>query len=722
MKNRRILAGLAIAGMLMICACVSKGVIPAHGPGQDLLVKAESRFKQGFYSSAVTYYQDYLHYFPNGDSVPTALLGIGDVFSAQGEYDDARRHYSLLVDRFPENTAAEDARIGILLSWYKQRQYARAIDYANTITDKDVSDDCLARKYAIVSDAYLALGEPVDAAYVLISGLKKVDGAAQNKILMKLGQVSGKIGPESLQKIMAAVKDPDFRGFLSCQIAERYIQNQNYEQAVMILSGFLTAFPNNAYAQKAVELLRRIDTTSVYERYAIGCLLPLSGKYRLFGERALKGIQFAFQEFLTAHSGNGVAPPIRLIIEDTGSNARKAVNAAKALADKKVAAIIGPLLPFKEAILEADKHRIPIITICQDQNIPKLGEYVFRNFLTPQMQVESLVKYTCDDLGMRKFAVLYPEEEYGRVFAHKFWDEILKYDGEMVGFESYNPSDTDFAEPIKKLAGLYYEVPEDLKEVREQRLIRLGLKEVDTGFLDAFLFRDLPAENTENQGIEEVVIEDEVNQEDEANEEGLNKEEDPDSQTAEEEAEEEDKALVDFDALFVPDGPTNVGMIIPQLAFYDIIDTLLLGTNLWYSRELIETAGGYAQGAVFPADFLETGGRQAAAGSFSSRYELFYNEKPGFVSAVAYDTAVILMRIINDPAIRFRHSIIERLENMEGFPGVTGETAFDLSGEVRKKLTLLKIKRNGFAVVADRAAAYPEKEASHLENAHSENP
>ena len=711
MKYWRLAAGLMIAGLLMMCGCLSRGVVPEKGPGQDLLARAESQFDQGFYNSALSLYQEYLEKYPHGTRLPETLTRIGDVFFAQGEYAEARREYSLVVDRFPESRYAEDAGLGVLHSWYKQKQYDRVLEYADSINDGKVSDDCVAGKYNIVSDAYLAKGEPVDAAYVLIAGLRKVGRNAQKKILTKLGQVSAGINPESLQEMLAAVRDPDFRGYLSCQIADRYIQKEAYEQAVMLLSDFIAAHPNNDYAVTAADLLRQIDKSSVYDRYAIGCLLPLSGEYRLFGERALKGIQFAFQEFAAAHPGAGTISPVKLVIEDTGSDTHKAVSAARALADKKVAAVIGPLLPFKEAIRELDNRHIPVIAICQEQDIPSLGKYVFRNFLTPQMQVESLVNYACADLGFRKFAVLYPDEEYGRVFANKFWDEILKYGGQMVGFESYNPAETDFAAPIRKLAGLYYAVPEDLKAVREQRLIRLGIKAADTGILDDMLTRNLPQEAEQNTGITVSAIEDEGGAEDTGNEEEHKVDTGKD--------EEEEEALVDFEALFIPDGPTNAGLVIPQLAYYDIVDTMLMGTNLWYSPDLLEAAGGYAQGAVLPADFLETGGdsRQAAR-LFSYRYSFFYNEKPGFVTAVAYDTAAILMNIINDPEVRFRHSIVDRLKTMAPFPGATGETAFDSNGEVRKSLTLLEINRNRFVPVPEKTAipggwdAYPPQDGS----------
>ena len=39
--------------------------------------------------------------------------------------------------------------------------------------------------------------------------------------------------------------------------------------------------------------------------------------------------------------------------------------------------------------------------------------------------------------------------------------------------------------------------------------------------------------------------------------------------------------VINFQALYIPDGPERVGMLAPQLAYYDITGVTLLGTSLW---------------------------------------------------------------------------------------------------------------------------------------------
>ena len=66
-----------------------------------------------------------------------------------------------------------------------------------------------------------------------------------------------------------------------------------------------------------------------------------------------------------------------------------------------------------DAAKEAELQKIPIITLSQQDNIPEVGDFVFRNFLTPRMQVSALVSYAINNLLVDRFAILYPREKYG---------------------------------------------------------------------------------------------------------------------------------------------------------------------------------------------------------------------------------------------------------------------------------------------------------------------
>jgi len=73
-----------------------------------------------------------------------------------------------------------------------------------------------------------------------------------------------------------------------------------------------------------------------------------------------------------------------------------------------------------------------------------------------------------------------------------------------------------------------------------------------------------------------------------------------------------------------------------------------------------------------------------------------FNEKPGFIEAVAYDTANILFQMVSRPDIRFRGVLKNRLKELSDFRGTTGPTIFDENGDVLKELYLLQIEGSRF--------------------------
>ena len=139
-------------------------------------------------------------------------------------------------------------------------------------------------------------------------------------------------------------------------------------------------------------------------------------------------------------------------------------------------------------------------------------------------------------------------------------------------------------------------------------------------------------------------------------------------------------------------------MIIPQLAYYDVNDVLLIGTNLWHSKVLIKMADQYAQGAIMPDSFF-VNSEAPQVRAFVDKFEETYQEKPGFIEAVVYDSAILLLSMINNPHVRYRSELREELLNMIEFQGVTGLTRFDESGDAQKKLHLLTIKGRRFVEV-----------------------
>ena len=645
-----------VTAVLFLWACVPKMAPVRLDPADALFSRAEKMLQAESYPEALDAYGEYLERFPDRPLADAALMKLGSVYAILGDNEKARSAYERLIAEYPESIFVPDAGIEMLTTYYNQGYYEDVITQAADLIEVFVSGVHLLRVYVLLGDTYMAIGAPKDAVYYYILAVSQAGEPEKETILITLKDALQHLGSEDLVDLTDPLKDDVPKVYLMFQLGLNYTEEEKYNKALKVLSAFIEKFPVHENVQQAKSLLASIHKKSVYSRYTIGCLLPLSGPYKIYGNRALTAVELALNQF----SANNSGPSIKVIIKDTASDPAKAAMAVKELYDENVAAIIGPLITAESAATAAQNKGIPILTLTQKDNITRIGDYVFRNFFTPGKQVETLVSFVVDALGVKKFAILYPDEKYGTTFMNLFWDQVIAHGGSVVGVESYNPTHTDFADPIKKLVGLYYKVPEDLK------------------------IPDLAADEQEsNESVTDSTTD------------PLMASPGEDDENIETEENEKPEAIVDFDAIFIPDAPTKAGLVIPQLAFYDVTDTYLLGTNLWHSDRLITMARQYVQGAVVPDGFFAEDASENVK-NFVGIYQKVFDQKPGFIEAVTYDTAMILFQMVSRPDIRFRSTLKNELERLTDFQGVTGLTSFDNEGDVRKRLYLLQIKGNRF--------------------------
>jgi len=298
--------------------------------------------------------------------------------------------------------------------------------------------------------------------------------------------------------------------------------------------------------------------------------------------------------------------------------------------------------------------------------------------------VNTMATFAVKNLGLNRFAILYPDENYGKTFMNLFWDAIIAQGGQVAGVESFDTEQTDFAESIKKLVGLHFKIPEDLELSFELLPERSDGMDQDLN-ADADPFAFFP---------EFVEIIPELFYQWPQTEYGPLVAQDDLELTQTEEPE----PIIDFEAIFIPDAPKKAGLIIPQLAFYDIEDILLIGTNLWHSRNLLKMSRQYVQGAVLPDGFFDASDTPNVQ-AFTSAFEQTFATRPGFIEAVAYDSAHIIFQMLSNTDIHFKSRLKDELLSLVDYPGVTGKTSFDYKGDALKKLYVLKIKGNRFVEI-----------------------
>lgn len=187
-------------------------------------------------------------------------------------------------------------------------------------------------------------------------------------------------------------------------------------------------------------------------RNTLGCVLPLSGQYADWGNKARDAILLATNAVDEKNN-----PLWKVIFEDSQGLPEDTKEAIAHLANaENVIAIIAVTggAEAMDAAREADKRKVPLILITPKEGVTSVGEYIFQNFLTPRQQIRALAMYALDDLNCAIFSVLYPQDDYGEEMVRIFREEVMRLGGKVEKAIPYNRNQTDFKEEIKKLTGI----------------------------------------------------------------------------------------------------------------------------------------------------------------------------------------------------------------------------------------------------------------------------
>lgn len=185
-------------------------------------------------------------------------------------------------------------------------------------------------------------------------------------------------------------------------------------------------------------LVKRADLFLQGNPFAVGVLLPLSGRGREVGDRLLRGIRIA--------AANDPAGP-ELLIRDTASDPEQAKRATEELLrDHQVISILGPVgsATSRAAAVTAKSAGVPLITFSADQTIAEQGDHVFRFFFTPAEELHALVQ-VARKKGLQRFVVLHPSHRYGRALRDRFEAEVRSAGGQVCSAVEYPDGTKSFS-------------------------------------------------------------------------------------------------------------------------------------------------------------------------------------------------------------------------------------------------------------------------------------
>lgn len=438
----------------------------------------------------------------------------------------------------------------------------------------------------------------------------------------------------TLNELEAAAADPSLLNFkpqLLLKIGKVYQRNKEIDRASEYFRSVSSLYPQSVYASQAAVLLASLQSSSEADSNVIGAILPLTGRNASVGQHALNAIRLGLD--LTKGETK-----FRVALFDSQSDADLAAKGVEKLVNEdKVIAIVGGFTSREAYSIatRAELLSVPFIGFSQKPDLTNVGEYVFRNALTPEMQVNKLVDFAIEKLSAKKFAILYPNDSYGVEFSNTFWDHVLARGGQITAAQTYDPKTTDFSEVTQKLVGLYY--PEARAEELKQRKqeIRAAKKAAAAKRKD----NSTPTKTNQRDSYSEASIL---------------------------------SPVVDFDVLFVPDTSRALGQVLAFMKFNEVLEMNYLGTNLWNSADLPKRAAN-EEGAIYFVDAIDNTDAAHRDTEFFKDYTAAYSEEPTLVEIQAYEAAKIIKQQVANGA-NGRESLAAALRTMGvSSAGVTGE-------------------------------------------------
>lgn len=607
--------------------------------------------------------------YPASTAGEDALYRAGVLAFEEGDYVLARKSLGELLFENPLYEKADDARLKSGLASMELKAYRDAYQTLSPIVDRlqgedrRLAEDALARAAA----GNQQFGEALRAA------LKAVDTApteeARKDAMATLQDV---VETRTNFIALAEVYNELPRShpgwpLLSFKMARIYYHLRDWAHLDETLRALLETAPDSPFAPDAKKLLERLSKRAQVRPKTIGAVLPMSGKYKAFGETTLRGLELALKN-----------SDVELLVKDNQGDASLSAKLVEQLAfDDGVIAIVGPLLSddARRAALVSEELQVPMITLSRAEGLTKIGPYVFRTMVTNSQQAEALADYAMGTLGYKTFAILHPNTPFGNELSDEFWSAIEKRGGQIRGIEAYDHDAKTFTEQAKRLAGRYY------LEDRSDYYAKLA--EIRESGSDEFHRR---------KAIEKMKA-------------AL----DP---------------LVDFEALLIPDSWQQVSLVAPSLASEDIITNAcdrrdleriqqttgksklktvtLLGPSTWSSPkgtsgdlQLIERGGKYVLCSVYVEAFYEQSDRPSTRHFVDAFREEHHGASITLLDAVGYDTGLLVKSVIDKSQPSSRDQFREQLAHVKGFEGATGTIDMSDDREAERQLYLLNITTRG---------------------------
>ncbi len=396
-------------------------------------------------------------------------------------------------------------------------------------------------------------------------------------------------------------------------------------RAATLADEFLASKPEPRYRLIAEKLKEQVSQKPV-PPFRVGVIMPVSGYFAEEAREFLAGAGLALSR------RKSPSPPVEVLLGDSQGSTAETVKLTLDLLEKNINVVIGELEGDKSAVIAGmvQQSGTPLlIPTATDDGLTVRSRTVFQLNSPLKTRTSALAEFAVRTLGMRTFAVLAPEDDYGRAMASSFVAAVKQQGGIIITQQWFHPDSSNFMSQIEAIreAGFRYGVGDSLRKTgraADQTQVDAEYDRLDRNSRYRSPNRDGLVKNTKI-------------------------------------------ALRSIDGLFVPMYEEHIPFLASQLALYNIKAGLLSGDRC-YNLELLREQQQYLDKMIFVSGyyFSDTDFEYT---EFADAYRQAVGVLPGPMAAYGYNVMNLLLEAV-ESGITTKSELIRYLADTDDYFGI----------------------------------------------------
>ncbi len=425
--------------------------VPTHGNAEAKSRFLDARSRFGSDGGKVSDFVAIAQEFPNDPIVPWAELYAGIAAIKARDFAEADRQLTKVAADSPDPglTARATLFLGIT------KNYAGDYAAARTLlagADKAIENDDERTEFlAAVAYSTAAGDRPLQALGVFDDLYSRVTPAERAVIVARVQELVASTDRNTLERLFDGIanrRGPAI-GAVGSRLVIIYDHAGDTARAAQMRENMVPVRSALGLPRTITETEVGGATTGSGDASLVGAAVPLGSRdENRIAEAAVAGLGLA----AGAPDGKGVVAIETRVAVDTTTSAE----AVDTLAGKNVIAIVGPI---KASSVDAASGRaeslgVPLISLATNAELRSSGRYVFHIRHSPDARAKVLAQRALAT-GIKTFAVLAPESDYGTGTTKAFADEVTRGGGRIVTTVTYPAGTKSFADKTSKLKGSF---------------------------------------------------------------------------------------------------------------------------------------------------------------------------------------------------------------------------------------------------------------------------